>query len=950
MPPKKKQKTEGEGAEVVQVRLPSGIVPSHYDLTLVPDFNSFIFQAYIKIDVDVKPGADTNAISLHAVDLTFAAKDVSLVSYGDAVTQLNCSSVQQDPKMQTATFVFGSGKLCAGLYTMQILYRGALNDQLCGLYRSTYIGPDGQSKLVLCTQFEATDARKCLPCWDEPARKATFDVTVVVPSHLQAVSNMPIKSQETVLPPNSLTKDQEKEAKLQTYNTSEQETKVVGGRGGLQYPLGWKSVSYMRSPVMSTYLLAMVVGEFDFIAGLTQGLGEGARPVQVRVWTPPGKTAQGHFALQVATRALDFYNQWFGIPYPLPKVDLLAIPDFAAGAMENWGCITYREVRLLVDPVGSSQESKRATARTICHELAHMWFGNLVTMDWWTNLWLNEGFARFMEFLALDTLFPEWDIWTEFTTSVLSSARSLDALQNTHPVEVPVKWPEEINEIFDTISYAKGGSVIRMIASTLGTKAFQAGLQRYLKQHQYSNAHTAQLWDALQQASGQDVVRLLDPWVKQCGYPVVTLQQLTSNTDGSVSVTLSQRRFFSAACSSSSPSSADCPWTVPLTLQLGPDRTRTWQILLEPGSASQTFSSPTASGHGAVPWVKINLGASTLCRVHYQDNNLLLGALSGAVREGKLAPTDRLDLVQDAFALASAGLLALPVALRFLTSCFVSERNPSVWDSIAAALSPLIALHAEEGNPHADGLRALVIKLCQDIYQEVGWTAKPGESESTAALRPMVLKMLAMAGQQDVAQQARLRLASFLLDPEAHPLSADLREVVYEAAVRNGGRDNKEWNAVQALYRKTDLSEEKRRCLLALGKCPQDATLVAQTLRWATEQEEVRDQDLYLILSSLASHSVGRIPVWHWLKSNWPKLDAKYGRGGQNFIFGALVGAAINGWSTEEAADDFDSFFREHPCPAATRIIAQAGERVRAKAKQRVRQNEELTQDANWRV
>lgn len=316
--------------------------------------------------------------------------------------------------------------------SLYLEFKGELNDKMKGFYRSKYFKPDGTEQFAAVTQFEATDARRCFPCWDEPALKATFDITLKVPKNLIALSNMPIKDQKTL--DNDL-----------------------------------EEISFKKTPKMSTYLVAVVVGEFDYVEDVTRD------GVIVRVYTPLGKKEQGRFALKVATKVLPYYNDYFKISYPLPKMDLIAIADFSAGAMENWGLVTYRETFVLVDPDNTSLIRKQSIALTVGHEIAHQWFGNLVTMEWWTYLWLNEGYASFVEFLCVNHIFPEYDIWTQFVTDMHTRALELDTLQNSHPIEVEVHHPAEIDEIFDEISYNKGASVIRMLHNYLGDEIFRKG-------------------------------------------------------------------------------------------------------------------------------------------------------------------------------------------------------------------------------------------------------------------------------------------------------------------------------------------------------------------------------------------------------------------------------------------------------------------------------------------
>ena len=371
-------------------------------------------------------------------------------------------------------------------------FTGTLNDRLVGFYRSEYQDNEGRTRHLATTQFEATDARRAFPCWDEPARKAVFDVTLVFDDSLQAVSNTPIVEESSSGP-------------------------------------GLRSVRFGETPIMSTYLLAFVVGDLVSVEA------EAVNGTTIGVWTTRGKENQAGFALDTSVKLLGYFNDYFGIPYPLPKLDHIAIPDFAAGAMENWGCITYRETALLVDPENSSAGTRQRVAEVVAHEMAHMWFGDLVTMEWWDDLWLNESFASWMGTKSVDWLFPDWEMWTQFVNMDTNRALSLDGLKNSHPIEQEVKNPAEVSQLFDAISYSKGGSVLRMLENFLGAETFQGGLYRYLKANEYGNARTQDLWAALEEESGQPVTEIMDSWVKQTGYPVLRVEAARSASDVQVS-------------------------------------------------------------------------------------------------------------------------------------------------------------------------------------------------------------------------------------------------------------------------------------------------------------------------------------------------------------------------------------------------------------------------------
>ncbi|KAG8140073.1 hypothetical protein E2320_002801 [Naja naja] len=361
--------------------------------------------------------------------------------------------------------------------TLKIDFVGELNDKMKGFYRSKYITSSGDTRFAAVTQFEATDARRAFPCWDEPAIKATFDISLVVPKDRNITDRMPYPDDENLV-----------------------------------------EVKFARTPVMSTYLVAFVVGEYDFVETRTTD------GVLIRVYTPVGKAEQGKFALEVAAKTLPFYKDYFNVPYPLPKIDLIAIADFAAGAMENWGLVTYRETALLIDPKNSCSSSRQWVALVVGHELAHQWFGNLVTMEWWTHLWLNEGFASWIEYLCVDHCFPEYDIWTQFVSADYTRAQELDALDNSHPIEVNVGHPSEVDEIFDAISYSKGASVIRMLHDYIGDEDFRKGMHLYLTKFQHKNASTEDLWGSLEDASGKPIAAVMNTWTKQMGFPLVYIE------------------------------------------------------------------------------------------------------------------------------------------------------------------------------------------------------------------------------------------------------------------------------------------------------------------------------------------------------------------------------------------------------------------------------------------
>ena len=838
-------------AEHERVLLPDDVEPRRYDITLRPDLERFTFGGSETVDIDVKSA--TRRIVLHATELELHS--VALERNGASCVP---ERIESDEEEETVAFVFDA-PLDPGPARLRVEFTGQLNDKMHGFYRGVY-NVDGEKRIMAVTQFEATDARRAFPCWDEPARKAVFAVTLVVPEDRVAVSNMPPSRVET------------------------------GDNG-------FKTVRFAETPVMSTYLLAFIVGEFDYVETETP---EG---VTVRVYTPLGRQEQGRFALDVAARTLSFFHEYFGIAYPLPKMDLLAIPDFAAGAMENWGAVTYRETAILVDPEESSAGTRQRVAIIVAHELAHQWFGNLVTMEWWTHLWLNEGFASWIEFMAVDHLFPEWDMWTQFVYTDFGRALSLDGLKSSHPIEIEVQSPKQISEIFDGISYSKGASVIRMLDAYLGADTFRNGLRRYLERHQYGNATTEDLWQALAEESGQPVKRIMDTWTKQTGYPLLSVDA------GGGEVALQQTRFFLSGVPDRSDPSR---WSVPLGI-----RTE------GAGDTFQVFEGERANievGGSRGGWLKVNPDQTGFYRSNYSAE--LWDRLGAAVQAGELSSArDRLGLQNDAFALARAGYLdaSRPLAL---APAYRDETDYTVWADLSENLRAYDVLLSDQ--PCHDSFRSFARSLYQTIYGSLRWDVRPGESHLTRLLRPLVIGILARYADPEVAAEALRRFDE--VTRAGTPVAPDVRGAVYGLVVE--GRGTEGYETVLRVYREAELHEEKNRCLRALGSS-NDRDLLRRTLEFSLS-DEVRGQDTPLCVAGVATNPLGRDLAWDFLREKWGEFDARYGQGG--FIIARIVSITTEDFTTLEKAAEVEAFFESHPAPAATRTIRQSLERIRSNA------------------
>ncbi len=855
------------------VMLPGNVKPRKYTLTLAPNLEDFTFRGEETIQVEVVE--PTSEITLNSSEISILSCAVR-----DSRGATRTAQVSYNEAEETATFSFDPA-LPRGAAELRLEFTGTLNDKLRGFYRSYYTDIQGNERYLASTQFEPTDARRAFPCWDEPSVKATFEVTLEAPSDMAAVSNMPIVDERHLRP-------------------------------------GVKAIKFAESPIMSTYLLAFVVGDLASIEGRADD------GTLIRIWTTRGKESQGEFALDTSKRLLAYFNDYFGIPYPLPKLDHLAIPDFAAGAMENWGAITYRETALLVDPENSSAGTRQQVASIVSHEMAHQWFGDLVTMAWWNDLWLNESFASWMGDKAVDVLFPEWQMWTQFLSYDTNRALNLDGLKNSHPIEQEVKHPSEIEQLFDAISYSKGASILRMLEQFLGEETFRRGLHDYLVDNQYANATTRDLWDALGAASGQPVATLMDSWVMQTGYPV--LEAGIARGRGESTVTLSQRRFVYESISGAQEQD-DTLWYVPANAKSA--------SRLEPVSKLMDGRQDTIRVRTASPdeWVKVNHLHTGFYRVRYAPEDL--EKLAGPISRLELPPADRLGIQNDAYALVMAGLIP---ATQFLTiaEAYRNENDASVCADLAANLSSLDNLLWDEG--FYQSFLAFARGIFEPIGDRIGWDARPGEGHLDALLRSTVLNQLGEYEDEGTLREAASRFARHVENsPSIHP---NIRAVVYSLAGKTG--DRAVYDKMWELRNRTPLQEEKVRFMAGLSQFPQPE-LLQETLERSLGSE-VRVHDTITSVIFVAGNRQGRDLAWQFLKDNWAEFDRRYGEGGFGLM--RLVSIASN-FTTGEMREDVERFFREHPAPAAERSIRQSLERINLNIAWLGRNRDEL---AEWFV
>lgn len=840
-----------------EFRLPGAVKPKAYHLALEPDLETLTFKGHLTIDLEVK--TTTREIVLHAAGLT-----VSSATRGTEPLEIRTDAPRE------RLILLSERPLAAGPASVTLSFSGVLSQEMRGFYRSTYTRADGTKGVLATTQFEATSARRCFPCFDEPALKSIFEVTLTIPRGRQAVSNMPPVADEPL-------------------------------------PDGRRKVRFAPSPLMSTYLLAFAVGEFDSIEGQTQ---EG---MPVRVFTTPGRAELGRFALTTAIRGLKFFSEYYGIPYEraLPKLDLLAIPDFEYGAMENWGAITFRETAIFVDPERSSIPQRRRVAEVVLHELAHQWFGNLVTPEWWSYLWLNESFATFMAYKASDALFPEWTIFEEYLAQITSAGKSLDSLRSSHPVEVAVRDPNEVDQIFDAISYNKGGSVLRMLERTVGAEAFQKGIRRFLERNAYACATTDDLWVALGEGTGVDVAAMMDGWTRRTGMPTVHVQRQGER------LRLTQERFLLDR-DPEHPVEDPAVWDVPVPAVDSAGRT----TLLRLAERESSFALPPAD------WVKINAGQSGFYLAHYDQAGWR--GLSRAVETLSLGDMDRYGLQEDAYSLMRAGYLSVPGYLE-LAGAFSREENHYVWAGVADGVTALMDIFV--GSTDVPRLQDWARKLVKPTLEKVGWKEQADESHKRVLLRATLLGAAIRFDDPEAVDFVRTQFELARRKPSSIP--PNLRSVILSGAARHGGEAV--LTALTELHETADLPEVKVQVLRALGAFRQEP-LIRRSVSYALS-EKVRRQDAMAVFGSIP---IEMKPVgWKLLQEHWSTLNERYGKSG---LIGHFIAAAASGIPSEAHAAEVEAFFREHPAPYASEKIKQTLEGIRARARFRARNQAGLSQ------
>ncbi|EXJ93649.1 glutamyl aminopeptidase [Capronia coronata CBS 617.96] len=858
--------------------LPDTIKPLNYDLSL---FNlelggNWSYDGLVKIESKVK--SDTQELVINTKELEI--KDAQVLS---KTTITSMTDVSYDKSDERATIKF-SANIPSGDAVIAIKYKGTINNAMAGFYRSKYkptVTPasttptDGEYHYMLSTQFEACEARRAFPCFDEPNLKASFEFEVEIPEDLVALSNMPEKS---------VTK---------------------GSKDGL------KKVAFEKTPAMSTYLAAWAIGDFEYVEGFTERKYNG-KNLPVRVYTTRGLKEQGRFALEHAHKTIDYFSDIFGIEYPLPKSDLLAVHEFAMGAMENWGLVTYRTTAVLFDEEKSDARFKNRVAYVVAHELAHQWFGNLVTMDWWNELWLNEGFATWVGWLAVDYLHPEWKVWSQFVAEAVQPALELDSLRASHPIEVPVRNALEVDQIFDHISYLKGSSIIRMLSNHLGQEVFLKGVGDYLKLHAYGNARTNDLWAALSAASDQDVQTFMDPWIRKIGFPVVAVAEEPGQ------ISLRQSRFLTTG--DVKPQEDETTWWIPVGLKTGTPAKVVHSALTAKEDTVRNVDDD---------FYKINADQSGFYRTNYPPQRLLkLGKAPD-----RLSIEDKIGLMGDATALAISGN-GTTAALLSLLEGFKNEDDYLVWSQIATCLSKVRAVFADNKEISA-GLKKFSLELFSPAAEAIGWEFPKDEEWLTGQLRKLLLAYAAGAGHQGIISEGKKKFAAWKAGDEK-AIHQNLRGVIFNMAVANGGQD--EYDTIKAEFRKTTSVDGKEICLQALGrsKSPDHAWDLLEFVM----SEEVPPQDAHGGIAAVAGNNETRKVAWEFTKKNWQRIEKILGA--TNVVIERWIRVGLAKYSDAAIRDEIVDFFKDKNTAAFSRSLVIVSDTITSNANYKQRDEAQL--------
>ncbi|EUC67135.1 leucyl aminopeptidase [Rhizoctonia solani AG-3 Rhs1AP] len=876
-----------------EYRLPINVRPTHYDLTIQTDLEALTFKGFVIVDLDIVD--ETKTITFNSSELILHEEGLTVTS--DALKTEQTQTVKLtgvDQKSERASVQLATALPKGSKAKLRVGYEGKLTGSMLGYYYSS--APyEGKPRNYTLTQFEPTAARRAFPCWDEPALKATYSVTMISREDTVSLSNMPSTTEKPFVESEVSESEKGGVGKLVKMKMK---TKVEGTNVNNK---GWKITTFEKSPPMSSYLVAFANGHFEYLeSSYTSPISQKTRPL--RIYATKDIIHQAQFALDVKAKVLPIYEKVFDVEYPLPKLDTLVANDFDAGAMENWGLITGRTSVFLFDEKKSDLAAKKRVATVQSHECAHMWFGDIVTMNWWNSLWLNEGFATIAgEVIIIDKVFPEWRVHSEFITHHLERALELDAQRSSHPIEVDCPDANQINQIFDALSYSKAASMLRMLARYVGEDVFLKGVSIYLKKRLYGNSDPKDLWDGISDAAGVDVGKVMKNWVFEIGFPFLTV---TETADG---IRVRQDRFLSTGDATEAENQTI--WHVPLSLlTTGAD-----------GKASVDHSIILTERETEIkldtnkPW-KLNAGTVGVFRTAYTPDRLAkLG--EEAARSGSVfGLEDRVGLVSDAMVLARAGYGKTSGGLN-LISGLRDETEHLVWEGIASHLSTIEKVWWEQPTEVRETLKAFRRYLFAPLVKKLGYEFDENDSPDVRQLRTLAITQSATAQDETVIKELRSRFAHFHSTGDDSKIPADLQRIVYRIAVQHGGEE--EYEAVKKIAENPPTPSSKIAAMLAMTFAQDDA-LIEKTLKYM--DTSVKDQDIMYYFAGLSGNRASRRRIAEYFKESYEKL---YKRFEGNFSLNYLVKYSFDSFSTEQDAKDVEEFFKNKDSSKYNLALAQ---------------------------
>lgn len=852
-------------------RLPDYMVPFHYDLHLEPDLNTDIYTGSVSIHLTLTQ--PSQHLWLHIRE-TFVTAVPSLQRSGPS--GLTAVQVKEcfEYKPQEYVVVEAAEQLSVTgpgeHYVLTLHFQGWLNGSLVGFYRTTY-QENEVTKKIAATDHEPTDARKSFPCFDEPNKKATYTISITHDSAYEALSNMPVENIEKL---------------------SDQKTKT----------------SFKKSVKMSTYLVCFAVHQFHHVERTSK------RNIPLRIYAQPLQISTAVYAADVTKIIFDYFEEYFDMEYSIEKLDKIAIPDFGTGAMENWGLITYRETNLLFDENESSSINKQRVASVIAHELVHQWFGNIVTMDWWDDLWLNEGFASFFEYVGVEEAEPDWGMRDIMLINDVFPVMVDDALLSSHPIIVDVSSPAEITSVFDAISYNKGASILRMLEDLLGRDTFRNGCRRYLKSYPFQNAKTADFWKALADESGVPVADIMDTWTKQMGYPLLTL----TNTDTEAKLT--QTRFLLDP--NADPSQPSTPlgykWTIPVKWCTLDSKNASFQF--DKGETEVVIAGYSPATDGLI---KVNKDHMGFFRVNHHDHVWSAIAEQLSVNHQVYDATDRSSYIDDVFAFGRADIVDYGHAFN-LTRYLANETEYIVWDRVATSMSYVRDMLADDKELYCR-FQKLFRDHVQKISKELGWSDEGTQTQRL--LRETVLGIACQMEDQEALNQA-FDIFNKWIDGTISSVPVNLRLLVYRYGMKKSG-SVQSWEIMFRKYISATLAQEKDKLLYGLTSV-EDITLLHRLLEAAKNESVVRSQDVFTLVQYVSRNPYGKTMAWDWVTLNWDYLVNRYTINDRNL--GRLPSRITSTYNTDIQLWKMEHFFALHP-------NAGAGEMPRKQAIETVKNN-----------